>query len=207
MVGERRPVWAFGGPRRIGPAEARLAARAARLLLDRGAEVVCGCATGADAAFMAAASDIDAERLQVCTAFGPVRATPGVAPAAPGACGHSAVRAVQLAAAAGAVVQPWAGGGPALPLAARLARRTRVVARASTAGAVVWLRPRSRGSLLLARAIAARGLEVVAVPLGCLPADLPPLDGAGSWRPPRSGSLAMELGGWCWAPAQRRLRV
>lgn len=201
------PVWAIGGPRRLDAAGARRAAAAARELLDHGAALVCGCATGADAAVIRAAACRDAARLRVLSAFGPVSAAPSAAAAAPGAWSGSAVRAVRLAGEAGAAVAPWAGGGPALPLAARLSRRTGAVAAAATAGALVLLHPRSRGALLLARSVARRGLPVVALPVGCAAADLPALDGTGPWAPARPGSMAAALRGWEWLPVQQEIAL
>ncbi len=88
------------------------------------------------------------ERLLVCCAFGPLPQHRASAP--PGTCRWSGVAAVRRAAAAGATVRPWAGGGPEVPLAARLHRRTVAVAASATAGTAVLLHPRSRGALLLA---------------------------------------------------------
>ncbi|MBK1733644.1 hypothetical protein CKO41_18150 [Thiococcus pfennigii] len=91
-----------------------------------------------------------------------------------------------------------------MPLAARLAGRTRAVARACTAGAVVMLAtPASRGSLLLARSVAARGLPVVAVCWGFPAAALPPA-GAGAWSPlGAAGPARLAL----WVPAQANLSL
>lgn len=173
------PVWAFGGSRRLPPAGATLAERAALALLRSGAELVTGCCTGADACALSAACSAGlAARVAVLTAFGPLGAG---WPA--GACPFSAVAAVRRAAGLGASVRPWAGGPGSVPLSARLVARTRAVARACTAGAVVVLAPGSRGALHLARAVARRGLPVCVLPvagaaLPALPGQWVPLAGA-----------------------------
>lgn len=202
-------TWAIGGARRLSQAEQRAAAIAARLLLAAGAELVVGCCRGADEAVLrAAVAASAAERVRVLCAFGELPAPPRPAAAAPGTCAHSAVCAVALAAAAGARVQPWAGGGAGVPLAARLSRRTRAVAAAATAGALVLLRRDSAGSLLLARAVAERGLPVLVLPVGP-PWQMRPDLGSGGWAVPPADSLCGWLGARLqalyWAPAQRSL--
>jgi hypothetical protein len=123
-------------------------------------------------------------RLAVFAAFGPGGA---------GACSLSAVGPVALAAAAGASVRWWAGGGQAVPLPARLAARTRAVVAAATSGLLLFpASPSSRGSWLAARLAVARGLPVVVVPLG-FPASALPAFGAGAWVP--SGLVSA---GWAW---------
>ncbi|MCF7991096.1 MAG: hypothetical protein K9M02_11695 [Thiohalocapsa sp.] len=170
-----------------------------RLVLSSGAGLVVGCAKGADAAAIeVAVSGGAAGRLHILCAFGPV-ASLEEADRTPGICASSAPRAVALAAAAGARVVPWAGGPAPLPVRARLARRTAAVAAACTAGAVVLLRAQSRGSLLLARSVAKRGLPVLAVPVDCAAADLPLL-GQGRWAEDRARLLGPGL--LRWEPAQ-----
>ena len=92
-----------------------------------------------------------------------------------------------------------------MPLSARLAQRTRAVAQAATAGALVVLAgPRSAGSLYLASLVAHRGLPVVAVAWG-FPLGLLPELGAGRWvslGPAGAvGSLAR------WVPGQGGLAL
>jgi hypothetical protein len=178
-------TWAIGGARKLNTAGVRLAESVALALLDGGARLACGCATGADAAVLHVALQAQmASRLSVWTAFGPASTGPGGAAAlTPGTWRWSAPAAVALAGQAGAQVHPWAGGGAEVPLQARLARRTRAVAGAATKGAVVLLHPRSAGALLLAREAARRGLPVLALPIGCDPEALPALDGSGAWEP------------------------
>ncbi|MBK1722817.1 hypothetical protein CKO23_11235 [Thiocystis violacea] len=181
------PVWAFGGSRSLAPQGRALAERAALALLRSGAGLVTGCCTGADASALSAACSAGlAKRVSVLSAFGPVADSGWPA----GACPASAVAEVRRAAGFGAAVQPWAGGPASIALSARLAARTRAVARACNAGAVVVLAPGSRGALILARAVVRRGLPVVALPVAG--ASLPEL--GGRWVP-ASGVLA-GLGGY-----------
>ena len=66
--------------------------------------------------------------------------------------------------------------------------------------------PNSRGSLLLARLVAARGLPVLVLPVGCRAASLPALDGAGAWTPAMAPEgLASLCGALAWQPAQSSL--
>jgi hypothetical protein len=201
------PVWAIGGPRRLNREAIRLAEAAALALLDSGARLAVGCCTGTDAAVLMAAVQAGlADRLLVWSAFGPVPACTGAAAAlAPGTCRWSAPAAVALAAADGARVQPWAGGTAEVPLSARLHRRTLAVAGGATGGVLVLLAPRSTGALLLARTAAHR-LPVLALPVGCTAAALPPLAAGGAWGEPARGTAPLALpDARCWCPAQPAL--
>lgn len=195
------PRWAIGGARRLSAEGVRLAERAALALLEDGARLAVGCCTGTDAAVLHAAAVAEvAERLLVCCAFGRVGECTGAAAAlTPGTCRWSAPAAVALAEAAGAEVRAWCGGGARVPLAARLHRRTLAVAAAASAGALVLLPPRSGGTLLLARSVAARGLPVLALPWRCKPAALPALDDTGRWSTAGAGPVP---GALRWEPAQ-----
>lgn len=175
-------VWAVGGSRALSLGGQAVARYVAGELLWAGARLAVGCCTGADAAFIEGAAGRGfARRLWIFSAFGPIQARAG-AVAAAGTCRHSAVNAVADATQAGAAIIPWAGGGPDLPLVARLRARTTHVAYAATAGGVIvcegtW----GVGSLLLARALLSRGLVVVAMPVpGSLPPAPPPC--GESWR-------------------------
>ena len=182
------PLWAFGGSRSLGPEASALASAAAAALLASGAELVVGCCKGADASALSAAVDLRAaNRVSVLGAFGPLGPA-GRWPA--GAGPASAVASVRAAVRAGATFQPWAGGPASLPISARLAARTRAVAAGAATGALVVLAPRSRGSLILARAVARRGLPVLALPV--CGAQLPEL---GARWVPASGVLGA-LGAW-----------
>jgi hypothetical protein len=174
-------VAAVAGSRSLPPGGAPLVASVACSLVAAGASLVVGCAVGADAAVVSA---VPPAALRILAAFGPGGA---------GAWAGSAVSTVWAFAATGGAVVWWAGGGPAVPLRARLAARTRAVVAEASAGLVVFFAsPASRGSVLAAQLAAARGLPVVAFPLGLAPAQLPPL-GCGSWVP-AGGS-----GGWAGA--------
>lgn len=186
------PLWAFGGSRSLGPEASALASAAAAALLQGGAGLVVGCCKGADASALSAAVGAGlANRVSVLGAFGPLGPA-GRWPA--GACPASAVASVRAAVRAGAAYRPWAGGSPSVPLSARLSGRTRAVAAAASAGALVVLAPGSRGALILARAVARRGLPVLALPV--CGAQLPAL-GAGRWVP-ASGALG-QLGAFRFA--------
>jgi hypothetical protein len=175
-------MWAVAGSRRLPPGGS--AAVAAALAALGPVPLAVGCCMGADGVVLGC---VPTPRLRVFAAFGPD---------GQGACALSAVSAVCLVAATGAAVTWWAGGGPAVPLAARLARRTRAVMGAATSGLLLFpASPASRGSWLAARLAVAQGLPVVAVPLGFPPSALPAL-GPGRW----AASPAFP-GGWAWRPA------
>lgn len=166
------------------------------------ASLAVGCCRGADAAAIdCAVGGGLASRLLVLSAFGPVRPLRGGVAAA-GTGSASAVVAVQSASAAGAAIVPWAGGGPDLPLVARLHNRTGRVARAATSGGIIvsdgaW----GPGSCLLASSLAGLGLPVYAITVAALvpPPPVPGAWAAGSfvgvpcWRLPASGQAALAL--------------
>jgi hypothetical protein len=176
-------MWAVAGSRSL-PAGGAGAIASALAGLPPGSRVAVGCCVGADAAVLAA---LPASRLAVFAAFGPGGA---------GACSLSAVGPVALAASAGASVSWWAGGGPAVPLYARLAARTRAVVAAASSGLLLFpASPSSRGSWLAARLAVARGLAVVVVPLSFSASALPPL-GPRAWAP-----SPLVAGAWQWRGA------
>ncbi|TCT21190.1 hypothetical protein EDC35_10443 [Thiobaca trueperi] len=186
-------VWAFGGSRVLGSESSQLATAAASALLARGHRLAVGCCTGADACALSAAVALGlACRVEVFAAFG-ASIPPGRWPL--GACPASAVSEVRRAVSEGAQLRAWAGGGVSVPLSTRLAARTRAVARACNAGAVVVLAPHSKGSLILARAVAGRGLPVVVVPVAG--AALPVLSAGGRWSAVSAAPLA-SLGAQIW---------
>jgi hypothetical protein len=182
----------------------RITEAATLALLAAGQRLSVGCCTGADAtAITAAVQARSAEQLLVWSAFGPVPRTTNQATA--GTCRWSAPGAVALAEHHGARVQPWASGGPEVPLPARLARRTRAVAAAATDGAVVLLHPHERGALLLAEEVTRRGLPVLALPLGCHAEALPRPTGTGAWEPARWCAGVALPGALRWQEAQAAL--
>lgn len=182
---------AVAGSRRLVSSQAEPVAAIAAGLLDAGHRIAVGCCTGADEAVLqAAVARGQAHQLEVLCAFGPG----GV-----GACTWSAVAAVEAAAVHGARVVWWAGGGPAVPVAARLAGRTRAVVLAGAGGvAVCFGSPVSRGSLLACREALRLGRSLRALPVGCSASALP-LPEAGAWRAAARGELAV------WVPAQAHL--
>lgn len=92
-----QPIIAIGGSRRLSPAGQDLAHLVTQRLLQGGLSLVVGCATGADAAVIAAALAAKAgPRLGVLSAFGPVTGRPAsFAVAGAGSC--SAIGAVAAA--------------------------------------------------------------------------------------------------------------
>lgn len=175
-------ILAIGGSRRLSPAGVDLAAHLAAALLAAGVRLAVGCATGADAAVITSAvAGRGAHQLRIFTAFGPVTGSLSCyAVAGSGSC--CAPGPVALAQHGGARVTAWAGGGPGLPLPARLANRTRSVARAATAGGVVICDGRpGAGSSLLVRSLVARGLPVWLFPVGWVHQHPLPVCGPWSW--------------------------
>lgn len=177
-------VVALAGSRRLPAGAAGVVSGVACALAAAGFAVAVGCCVGADSAVL---SSVPVPALRVFCAFGPAGA---------GACGLSAVAPVVAVAASGGSVSWWAGGGCAAPLRARLSARSRAVVAAASVGLVVFFGsvpgPRS-GSLLAARAAAARSLPVLAVPLGFSGSALPLLVPGGVWRAAGGGL-------WRWCP-------
>jgi hypothetical protein len=170
-------------------------------------DVAVGCAVGGDALVVSAALSAGASsRLRVFAAFGPVSPPwPAARVFAPGASSSvSSVSGVAGALATGTSVSWWSGGGPAVPLAGRLASRSSALLSAVAAsgagrgfvGFVSSPSPASLGpssspsacfsgsgsgswaSLALSSGL---GLPVVVFPVG-LPASALPA-WAGSWVP------------------------
>ena len=182
------------------------------VLLAHGRALIVGCAAGADRVALNAAMQLAPSRLSVLAAFGP---------GGKGAAGSaSAVAAVQAAARAGVPVLWWAGGGPTVPLRARLAVRSLSAVRqvaSSGAGAgliavVGSLPSRSwtghgpwwscgSGSWSSVAAADAFGLRVVVFPVGAAGlggARLPALPSApGHWAPAGRGVWSA---GRVWVP-------
>jgi hypothetical protein len=100
----------------------------------------------------------------------------------------------------------WAGGGPALPLRARLVRRSAALVGAAAGGprpgsglVAFFALPDSPGSLRSCRAALAAGLPVVAFPCGFPPSALPLLS-VGAWSPLPPGPAWGEAFRWVPAP-------
>lgn len=189
---------ALAGSRSLPFGGAAVIASAARSLVANGASVVVGCATGADQAVLQAG--LPPQAVRVFAAFGPVSPPWRAARyTAPGAWSGSAVAAVAAALLAGSPVTWWAGGGQNVPLKARLAARTRAVIATASAGLVVCFgSPSSRGSLLAAQCAAARGLPVLAFPIGFPPHQLPS-PSYGSWV--SAGGSGIWSGAYLWVPS------
>ena len=185
-------VVALAGSRFLPAGGVRLVASVVKELVASGFQLVCGCATGADAVVISSAPP---QALRVFAVFG-LSGT--------GSAGSvSAVSVVRQFATAGGSVVWWSGGHGGRPLRFRLAARTRAVVSAATAGLVVFLAsPRSRGSLLAARLAVGRGLPVVAFPLALSPSALPSL-GAGRWV--ASGASGLWASAWRWVCVQDKL--
>lgn len=166
-------VVAVAGSRGLSAAGSALLVRVVSDLAAGGAKFVVGCCSGADAALLAAVPGAVPPSLVRClVAFGPGGVDSG---------SSSAVAQVSAFAGFGGSVQWWAGGSISVPLRARLAARTRAVVHSANAGLVVlFASPHSRGSLLACRYALARGLPVLAFPVGFGAAQLPVL-GAGCW--------------------------
>ena len=202
----------FVGSRSLSPVFSSLVSRVVRSVLSSGRPVAVGCASGADQfALSAALGSLPAPGsspwVRVFAAFGPGGlASAGRASAVPAvraAAARSASPGHGLAAPVS--VRFWAGGGPGVPLRARLAGRSSalvsaVAASGSGAGLVAFVSgspSASPGSWRSVRLAAAAGVPVVVFLCGCPSSVLPPLWG-GSWVAAGSGVWA---GAWRWVPA------
>jgi hypothetical protein len=189
-------VIAVAGSRSLPPEASTLVTAVALELVAGGCSIVCGCCAGADAAVLAALAGAGG-----CTAGAPLHVLCAWGPGGAGAGPASAVDVVLAAARAGVPVDWWSGGGPSVPLRARLVARTRAVVAGASAGCVVF--PTSpavvgSGSWLAASAAVARELPVVAFPLGFPAAALPEL-GVGAWAP--VGGSGVWVDAWLWSLA------
>lgn len=188
----------LAGSRYLPESAESLVRRVVRGAVAAGRPLAAGCAVGADAyALRAAVSLRAAESLTIFAAFGPY----GL-----GAWRDSAVGAVVNAAAAGAAVRWWAGGGEAVDLRARLAARTFALVsflacRPGSSLVVFLAKPEARGGSWLAlRAAMGRGVRVVAYPVGFPASALPSPGGGGQWAPVSLGGLP---GGVMWRPGEQ----
>ncbi|MCA1602814.1 MAG: hypothetical protein LC776_14670 [Acidobacteria bacterium] len=193
-------VVAVAGSRRLSPEASALVAQVARELVASRCSLVVGCCVGADAVALVSVPGAPGRAVRVLCAWGPGGA--GAGPA-------SAVGPVLAAARAGVQVAWWAGGGPSVPLVARLARRTRAVIAEASAALVVF--PASSvvagsGSWLAAAAAVERGLQVVVFPFPVRfsAAELPAL-GVGRWV--ATAGAGVWDSAWQWVPGQLVLSV
>jgi hypothetical protein len=197
-------VVGFCGSRYLSPSFRPLVSGVVSSVLVGGCSVAVGCASGADEFVLSSVvSSGAASRLSVFSAFGPG----GV-----GAVRVSAVSSVLSALSAGASVQWWAGGGPRVPVRARLVRRSAAfvsflasspgsspsaslrtslvgfVSSPVVAGSGAW------GEVGLAVRC---GVPVVVFPCG-FPASALPSLGQGRWVSAGGGVWS---GGWRWVPS------
>ena len=179
----------LGGSRSL--ASPALVAPVVRAILASGQQIHVGCARGADQAVIQSALSIPGghSSLFVFAAFGPGGA---------GAWSGSAVSSVQAAARAGASVSWLAGGSLAVPLVARLMRRSRAALHGCSASVFFLASPSSPGSLAVAGHAVAAGQPVFAfcpfipsAPRGC----------AGRWV----AASFLGFPCWQWLPAQAAL--
>jgi hypothetical protein len=171
---------ALVGSRSLPAAGVALVARVVRALARAGRPLCVGCAVGADAAALSAAVAAG------CAPSVSVFAVGGSSGS--GFCSLSALAGVRVAAAAGASVAWWSGGPASVPLAARLACRSRACVAAAPGGVVAFLSsPASAGSLAAVSLAAASGLSVCVFCLGFSPSLLPQL--GGSWVPAAAAGL------------------
>jgi len=170
-----------GGSRHLAPSP--LVGQVLAAAVSSGCCVVqVGCCVGADAQALAWLAGQPPALGQVFAAFGP---------GAAGSCSLSAVPAVLAAAAAGASVTWWAGGGAAVPLRARLIRRSAAALRG--ASVALFFSP-GAGSLAVAALAVRAGLPVWAI----APAAPAPVPGcAGAWV----AGLFCGFLAWSWLPA------
>lgn len=182
---------AVAGSRSLPSGGAQLVSAVVSELVASGCALVCGCATGADAAVISSAP---VGSLRVFAIFGPDGS---------GSAGSvSAVSVVLQFARHGGWVDWWSGGQRGL-LRVRLAARTRAVVSAASSGLVLFpASPSARGSWLAARLAVGRGLPVVAFPIGFPASQLPAL-GAGRWVP--AGASGVWALAWRWVSGQAGL--
>ena len=163
---------AVGGSRDLDSLSARGFVEFATAWQASGRQIGMGCSVGADAlALRGMVHPRLVDVFAVCS------------PCGSGAWAGTALADVLAAGRRGANVRWYAGGAPDLPLAVRLAARSRALGNHAPAGCLVALTsPTSRGALQLARTVAARRPPVVAIACGFSWYMLPPLASGGHWR-------------------------
>jgi len=152
----------LGGSRSLSPTP--IVGQVVRAVLASGQAIHVGCARGADHAVIQSALSVPQghSSLFVFAAFGPGGA---------GAWSGSAVCSVFMAACAGASVRWLAGGSLAVPLVARLMRRSRAALHGCSASAFFLASPGSPGSLAVAGHAVKSGQPVFAF---CPSVPMPP---------------------------------
>ena len=165
----------------VSAADSALVSGVVGSVLSGGRGVAVGCAVGADALVVSSVLALGASsRLCVFAAFGPFSLSwPAACFSAPGASSSvSSVSGVTEALVAGASVSWWAGGGPSVPLAARLASRSSALVSAVAASGA------GRGFVGFVSSPCPAGLGPSPSPSACFSGS-----GSGSW-----GSLALAVG-------------
>jgi hypothetical protein len=174
----------FGGSRSLSFQFSPLVSAVARAAVSAGCCVRVGCASGADAATVSALhpcpSSLSVFAVGGSTGIGFPSSPHYVQQGFPFSTGF---RLASLAAQFGAQVTWWAGGGPRVPIRARLAIRSRRAAAGCPSSVFFLSSPGSRGSLLAASVVAGAGGSVFAFCCGFSgpPAPLPGQSGA--WFP------------------------
>jgi len=179
----------FGGSRSLLPSWWSLVRQVVQAVQAAGAVVHVGCAAGADQAVCQSASP---SALRVFAQF----STSGQ-----GAFSGSSVQAVRQACAAGASVAWLAGGSLAVPLFARLSRRSQAALAGCAASVFFLATPASHGSLSVAAHAARAGQQVLAFCCGFSghPVALSGLPG--SWQPAQFAGRSC----WQWQPSAFQL--
>jgi hypothetical protein len=183
------PWLLVGGSRSLPGSAAPLVARVLAGALRAGFSLSVGCAAGADALALAAGLDLAPGRVRVFAV--------GSSAGEGFWSGSAPVSLLRSAAGAGAQVSWLAGGSLAVPLRARLLRRSLAALEACSTAVFFLASPSSRGSLRVAAAAVKAGVPVFAFCVGFSGPPAPPLDCAGSWLPSAlAGSPC-----WEWRPA------
>lgn len=174
----------FCGSRSLPASSSALVASVVGSVLRSGRGVATGCALGTDSLVVSSVLAVSgaASRLSVFAAFGPASPPwPASRVSAPDSSSAvSSVSGVTAALSAGASVSWWAGGGPSIPLAGRLASRSAaLVATVAASG-------EGRGFVGFVSSPCPSGLVPSSSPLACFSGA-----GSGSWA---SLALASGLG-------------
>jgi len=177
----------LGGSRSLAPSP--LVSQVVRAVLAQDQAVHVGCAVGADQQVIQAASQASTKRsfLVVFAAF---------AAGGAGAWSGSAVQAVSQAKQAGFLVHFLAGGSLAVPLVARLMRRSQAALAGCSASVFFLAQAASPGSLAVASQAVKSGQPVFAF---CPFVPCPPRGCAGRWV----AASFLGFPCWVWSPAQQ----
>ncbi len=193
------------GSRKIATEGVGLVHGVVQSVMGSGRSLSVGCAVGVDAVALAEGVRIAADRVRLFSAFGPGGA---------GAVGQlSNVVGGAQALSAGVAVEWWSGGGPQVPVRARLVNRSLACVHSVMGGGLVAVvsslpsRPFGRGvfpscgsgSWSAVAAAVQLGLPVVVFPVGLPSRALPSLPVPGQWVSAGSGVWSQ---GWKWSVNQ-----